>query len=137
MDNGQTNDAPGRKPGAPVHRNELDHWLHAFRYSGDGLRAAWTEEPSVKQIIAAAILFVPLALYLGEGWAEKAVLALPSFLSLIIELVNSAIENVVDYISLERHPLAKKAKDMGSAAQLIGLVFYALVWGAFAWEKLL
>lgn len=123
--------------GKPVSRNEIIRLCNATRYSLAGLQSAWREEPSVRLLILEFAVFVPLALYLGKGMPEKILLALPCFISLAIELLNSAIENVVDDISLERRPRAKKAKDMGSAAQFVGLLFFALVWITFIVTKLI
>lgn len=79
---------------------------------------------------------LPLACRLGRDWAESVLLAVPLVLCLLVELLNSAIENVVDRISLEWHPLAKKAKDMGSAAQFTAQLFLAAVWGGYLLGRL-
>ena len=78
----------------------------------------------------------PLACWLGRDWTESVLLAVPLVLCLLVELLNSAIENVVDRISLEWHPLAKKAKDMGSAAQFTAQLFLAAVWGGYLLGRL-
>lgn len=104
----------------------------ALFYSRDGLAAAFRDEAAFRQVALLAAIFTPLGLFLGEGFSEKILLITPPFLCLIVELANSAIENAIDLASLEIHPLAKKAKDMGSAMQLVSLVFFALVWGVWA-----
>jgi diacylglycerol kinase (ATP) len=101
--------------------------LSAARNSAEGLRYALTESAFRLEAFLAAIL-VPLALYLGRTGVERALLAGSVLLVLIIELANSAMEAAVDRISLERHPLAKRAKDIGSAAVMLALVNVAVVW---------
>lgn len=104
--------------------------LNAFGYSLDGLRAAFHHEDAFRQLSLLALLLVPLALFVVDATPlARALLVASSIATLIIELLNSAIEAAVDHTSLERHPLAKRAKDMGSAAQLLGLVNLLLVWG--------
>jgi diacylglycerol kinase (ATP) len=102
---------------------------NAFHYSLDGLRAAWRHEDAFRQEMVLALLMVPLAIWLGEGALERALMIGSVLLVLIVELLNSAIEATVDRISLERHRLAKRAKDVGSAAVLIALINVAVVWG--------
>ncbi|GGX86960.1 diacylglycerol kinase [Vogesella alkaliphila] len=104
--------------------------LNAFGYSLDGLCAAFRHEDAFRQLSLLALLLVPLALFVVDATPlARALLVASSIATLIIELLNSAIEAAVDHTSLERHPLAKRAKDMGSAAQLLGLVNLLLVWG--------
>ncbi len=104
--------------------------LNAFGYSLDGLGAAYRHEDAFRQLALLALLLVPLALFVVDATPlARALLVASSIATLIIELLNSAIEAAVDHTSLERHPLAKRAKDMGSAAQLLGLVNLLLVWG--------
>ena len=102
--------------------------INACGYSRDGLLAAWQHEAAFRQVIFLTSASVILALCLPLPLVGKALLIACSLLSVVIELFNSAIEAVVDYISLDRHPLAKRAKDMGSAAQLVGLINLAAVW---------
>lgn len=104
--------------------------VNATRYSLAGYRAAWQDEEAFRQIALLALAGLPLACWLGRDWGECVLLALPLVLCLLVELLNSAVENVVDRISLEWHPLAKKAKDMGSAAQFTAQIFLAVVWGS-------
>ena len=123
-------------------RNELKgkrglvRLLNATRYSLAGYKAAWQDEEAFRQIVLLAVAGMPLACWLGESWSERIVLVLPLVICLLVELLNSAIENVVDRISLEWHPLAKKAKDMGSAAQFTAQLFLAAVWGGYVWGRL-
>ncbi len=82
-----------------------------------------------------AVLLLPLAPWLGRTWVEVCLLVGSVLLLLIVELLNSAIEAVVDRISFELHDLSKKAKDYGSAAVLIALLLCALVWGSALWQR--
>jgi diacylglycerol kinase (ATP) len=103
--------------------------LNALRYSLAGLRAALRHEDAFRQECVLAAVLIPLALFLPVGGTGKALLVGSVLLLLIVELVNSAIEATVDRVSLEHHQLAKRAKDIGSAAVLIALINLALVWG--------
>ena len=103
--------------------------LNALGYSFDGLRAAIRYEDAFRQLLLLALVLIPLAFVVHATALARALLVASSLATLIIELLNSAIEAAVDHTSLARHPLAKRAKDMGSAAQLLGLINLALVWG--------
>jgi diacylglycerol kinase (ATP) len=103
--------------------------LNALGYSFDGLRAAIRHEDAFRQLLLLALVLIPLAFVVHATALARALLVASSLATLIIELLNSAIEAAVDHTSLARHPLAKRAKDMGSAAQLLGLINLALVWG--------
>ena len=93
-----------------------------------GLRAAWRHEASFRLEAMLAVVLVPLGLWLGEGGVEKLLLVLGPLLVLSAELLNSAIEAVVDKVSPEFNELAGRAKDMGSAAVFVLLVLVALSW---------
>lgn len=112
-------------------RSGLERIWNACIYSRDGYVAAWRDEQAFRQIIYGCCLGIPLALWLGQTWLERVVLILVLVLAVLVELLNSAIENTVDHISAERHPLAKKAKDMGSAAQLTAQICIVLVWSSY------
>ena len=101
---------------------------NAFHYSRAGLQAAYRHEDAFRQEVLLALLLSPLAIWLGDGAVERALLIGCVLLVLIVELINSAIEATVDRISLDLHPLAKRAKDIGSAAVMIALLNAALVW---------
>ena len=107
----------------------LTRLVRAFGYSLAGFRACYRHEAAFRQEVLVAVVLVPLGLWLGDDGVEKALLAGSWVLVMIVELLNSAVEAVVDRISLERHPLSKNAKDMGSAAQFVVLSMIALVWG--------
>lgn len=132
---------PMSEPTAPF-RNDLKgrtglvRLRNALRYSLDGYRAAWKDEQAFRQIICLCGPGLILAVLLCRTWAEGILLILPLALAVVVELCNSAIENVVDRISPEWHPLAKKAKDMGSAAQLTAQILIALVWGSYLLVRL-
>lgn len=101
----------------------------ALGYSFDGLLVAYRGEAAFRQLIWLAVLLVPLAFVMPVTQLERALLIACVLFSLVVELLNSAIEAAIDRISLERHPLSKASKDMGSAAQLISLIVIAVVWG--------
>ena len=90
--------------------------LRAFGYSLQGFRQTWREEAAFRQETLLAVAIIPLGAYLGRTGVERTLLIAPMLLILIVELLNSAIEAVVDRSGTERHPLAGMAKDMGSAA---------------------
>ena len=102
---------------------------NAFFYSLEGFRAAWKHEDAFRQEAILALILIPLALLLTDAALERALMIASVLLVLIVELINSAIEATVDRISLENHQLAKRAKDIGSAAVLIALVNVLVVWG--------
>ncbi len=106
----------------------LRRLLHATRYSLAGLAEAARREQAFRQELLLAAVLVPLGLYLGASGAERALLAGSVLLVLVVELLNSALEAAVDRISLETHPLAGRAKDLGSAAVMLSLALAAVVW---------
>jgi diacylglycerol kinase (ATP) len=107
----------------------LQRVWNALHYSLDGLKAAYQHESAFRQETWLALLLIPLALCLPVSALGKALMVGSVLLVLIVELLNSAVEAVVDRVSLEKHHLAKRAKDAGSAAVLVALVNVALVWG--------
>jgi diacylglycerol kinase (ATP) len=109
---------------------------NAFNYSLAGLRAAYLCEDAFRQEVRLAALLIPVALWLPVPWTGRALMIASVLLVLIVELLNSAIEAVVDRVSLENHRLAKRAKDIGSAAVLVSLLQVAAVWGCIALEHL-
>ena len=106
----------------------ITRMLRAFGASLRGLTGAFRDEAAFRQELALAAVLVPLALWLGHSGVERALLIGPIVLTLIVELVNSAIEATVDRIGFERHALAGLAKDIGSAAVLVSFVLLAAVW---------
>lgn len=101
----------------------------AFKWSMMGLRAAWRHEASFRLEGYLFVIFFPLGLWIGHGPIEKALLTGSLFLVLSAELLNSAVEAIVDKASPEFHELAGRAKDMGSAAVLLTMVNAVLCWG--------
>lgn len=100
----------------------------AAAYSFAGLAWAWRQEAAFRQEVLLVLVLAPLGWYLGDGGVERALLLGVLLLLLMAELINSALEAVVDRFGHEQHPLSKAAKDMGSAAVLVALVNAAVVW---------
>jgi diacylglycerol kinase (ATP) len=114
----------------PPHKGAtgLQRIFNATRYSLAGLRQAALHEQAFRQELLLTVVLAPLALWLGENGVERALMIASLLVVLIVELLNSAIEATQDRISLEAHPLAKHAKDFGSAAVMLALVNAALIW---------
>ena len=106
----------------------LRRLINAARYSLSGLAEAARHEDAFRQELILAALMVPLGLWLGTNGVERALLVGSVLAVLVVELLNSAVEAAVDRISLENHRLAKRAKDMGSAAVMLSLVSAGAVW---------
>jgi len=106
----------------------LKRIFNALHYSIDGFKAAYQHEHAFRQELFLAIILIPLALYIEPSMIGRALMIGSVLLVLVVELLNSAIEAAVDRISLENHPLIKRAKDMGSAAVLVALLNVAVVW---------
>lgn len=106
----------------------LRRLLNATRYSWQGIRAGFTHEAAFREECLLAVILIPVALLLPVTPLEKVILINSVLFLLLVEILNSAVEAVVDRIGMEIHPLAGRAKDMGSAA-----VLFALVMGAVAW----
>jgi diacylglycerol kinase (ATP) len=102
--------------------------INAARYSLEGFAAAARHEDAFRQELLLAAVLVPLGLWLGNDGIERAALVGSVLVVLVVELLNSAIEATVDRVSLEDHQLAKRAKDLGSAAVMMSLVTVAAVW---------
>jgi diacylglycerol kinase (ATP) len=102
--------------------------LRAFGYSFQGFRHTWREEAAFRQEVALALIVVPAGLYFGRSGIERALLVSPMLLILVVEILNSAVEAVVDRSGTERHHLAGMAKDMGSAAVMLSFVLLGTVW---------
>jgi diacylglycerol kinase (ATP) len=111
----------------------LSRLIAACGYSRAGFAAAWRHEAAFREEVALAAVAIPLAFYLGRSGVERALLVASIVLVLIVEMLNSALEAVVDKASPERHELAKRAKDMGSAAVLFSLINAAVVWACVLW----
>lgn len=131
----QTNAPPSSTPNPYKVRTGLDRVIHAAGYSWQGLSAAWRHESAFRQEGWLAMGLLPVAFWLGQSWIEVALLIGSVLLVLITELLNSAIEAVVDRVSLDWHELAKRAKDYGSAAVLLSLLLCGGIWFATAWHR--
>lgn len=107
----------------------LIHAWHASILALHGLRAAWQHEDAFRQEVLVAAVAIPIALFMPVSGIGKALLIGSILLVLIVELLNSALEATVDHTSLEHHPLAKRAKDIASAAVLLSIVNALAVWG--------
>lgn len=102
--------------------------LHATRFSLQGLGACWRHESAFRQEAMLAAVLVPLGLWLGGDGVERALLVASIMLVPVVELLNTAVEAVVDRFGEGEHPLSGRAKDVGSAAVLLSLVLAAAVW---------
>jgi diacylglycerol kinase (ATP) len=109
--------------------------IAASRNSFRGIRDAWLHEAAFRQETALAAILLPLSFWLAQTPVEWVLLILPLFLLVIVELLNSAIENTIDRIGAERHVLSGRAKDMGSSAVMLCLLLIAVIWLAMAWGR--
>ncbi|MDY0013972.1 MAG: diacylglycerol kinase [Rhodocyclaceae bacterium] len=109
-------------------RGGLMRIWRAFTYSLDGFKAALVHEAAFRQELALVLVLVPLALWLGDDILERVLLVGSLLQVLIVEILNSAVEAVVDRVSMDRHDLSKRAKDLGSAAVMLSLALAAWVW---------
>ena len=116
-------------------KSGLKRILSAFFYSLDGLKAAWRHEHAFRQELALFAMGTVIALVLRISPFEKLLLIGVLVLILIVELINSALEAVVDRVSLERHPLSKNAKDFGSAAVLLACLLAAAAWAVVLLDR--
>ncbi len=103
--------------------------VKAFGYSVNGLKAVFRNEQAFRQELGFFVILAPLGAWLGQGGIERALLIGSLFLVLVVELLNSSIEALVDRVGRERHELSGRAKDAGSAAVLIAIVNVFVVWG--------
>lgn len=110
--------------------------IKAAGYSWQGLRAAWQHEAAFRQEAIAALVAIAIACWLDVDAITRVLLIGSVVLVVIVEILNSAIEAVVDRIGQERHPLAGRAKDMGSAAVLLAILLALFVWIALLWSHL-
>jgi diacylglycerol kinase (ATP) len=113
----------------------LKRVLSATRNSIAGLREALRHEDAFRQELILAAFLIPAALWVGTTAVQRALLIGSVLLVLIVELLNSAVEATVDRISFENHRLAKRAKDIGSAAVMLTLLNAALIWGLIVIER--
>ena len=116
-------------------RTGLNRIWHATGYSLEGLRAGWGEKAFRQEAIAALVL-LPLSLWLGQSWVEVALLAGSVVIVMIVELLNTGIETAIDRIGPEWHDLSKRAKDMGRAAVLLALRRCLAIWGVAIFKRI-
>ncbi|WP_295803052.1 diacylglycerol kinase [uncultured Microbulbifer sp.] len=113
------------KPG----KTGISRLIDATGYSWAGLIATWRNEAAFRQEVSLAVILIPAALWLGGSGVERALLVGVTLLVMIVELLNSAVEAVVDRVGPEKHPLSKIAKDTGSAAVSLSLLLWLSTWG--------
>lgn len=113
----------------------LNRIVNATSFSLAGLRTAWRDEAAFRQEILLAVVLVPTGLWLGRTAVERALLIGSCFIVLIVELLNTGIENVVDRVGQEPHRLSGQAKDLGSAAVFMSLLLALVTWGLIAWAR--
>ena len=117
--------------------NIFRHIKNAVIYSWAGLKAAWDNEMAFRTEVIVIALIMPIGIWIGETAVQWALLIGSAMLVLITELLNSAVENVVDRIGREHHLLSKQAKDLGSAAAAVSMLTAVVVWGLIAYERFL
>lgn len=116
-------------------KSGLRRIFSAFFYSIDGFRSAWKNEHAFRQELVLVIIGVVIALILPVSAFEKLMMIAVLMLILVVELINSAIEAVVDRVSLERHTLSKNAKDFGSAAVLLTFLIAVATWAVILMDR--
>ncbi|MFY9261877.1 MAG: diacylglycerol kinase [Gallionella sp.] len=109
------------------------HVWHGIRHGMAGLRAAWQHEDAFRQEIFVVCCALPIVYFCPVSLVGKVLMVASLLLVLIVELLNSAVESAVDHTSLARHHLAKRAKDIASAAVLLSIVNAMVVWGILLW----
>lgn len=102
--------------------------IKAAEYSRRGLAAAWRHEEAFRQEMVLAVLMAPWAFVIADGFCERGLLLGSLLLVLLVELINSALEAITDRVGLEHHELSRRAKDMGSAAVMLALIFAGGLW---------
>jgi diacylglycerol kinase (ATP) len=121
------------KPG----KTGIKRLIHATGYSMQGLAACWRHEAAFRQEVALFVVLFPAAFFVAQSIEQWLLLVAPLFVLLITELLNSAVETTVDRIGSEFHELSGRAKDIGSAAVFVCLLFIAVCWGSLAWKNFL
>ena len=116
-------------------RTGITRIYYATGYSFKGIKAAWKHEAAFRQELSLMMLMVPAAFWLGQTTEQRLLLILPCFIVVIAELINSAIEAVVDRIGPEHHTLSGQAKDIGSAAVFFSLLMVGISWGMIIWQR--
>jgi diacylglycerol kinase (ATP) len=127
--------AAGSDPVSIENNTGLKRIVNATFFSLAGLRAAWKNEAAFRQECLLAFVMLPISFWLGRTAVERSLLIASVLLVLVVELLNSAVESVVDRIGTDHHSLSGRAKDQGSAAVLMSLTLTVVVWGLVAWER--
>ena len=109
--------------------------IKAAGYSWQGIKACYKNEAAFRQELGLALVLLPLALWLSESAMQLALMISSVILVLLVEIINSAIEAVVDRFGDELHELSGRAKDMGSAAVLFAFIYLLIIWAAILWEN--
>ncbi|MEJ6652177.1 MAG: diacylglycerol kinase [OM182 bacterium] len=123
-------------PSMPAKKKGLARIWAATVYSAEGLRACFRSEEAFRIESILSVFLIPLAFILGETALETTMLLFPIVLVLLVELLNSAIEAVVDRVSLDYHELSKKAKDIASGAVFVSLMTFLLIWSILLFDRL-
>jgi len=110
--------------------------FYAGYYSYKGLRATWQEEAAFRQELLLFAALIPVAIWLAQSLGDFVLLVGVLLVVMVVELLNSALETVVDRIDPDYHPLAGRAKDQASAAVLISILLALLVWGSYLWGRI-
>ncbi len=119
------------KPG----QTGLARIIAATGYSLKGIKACWVHEAAFRQEVMLTVVLFPLSFFVANSVEQWLLLISPLFLLLMLELLNSAVENAIDRIGLEKHVLSGRAKDIASASVFFCLVLIALSWGAISWNN--
>ncbi len=114
----------------------IDRLFHACRYSLDGLKAAFLKETACQQEVILLLVAVPVVFLIEVTVVEKVLLIASLLFILLVELLNTAVETLVNMVSPEYHPLAKYAKDLGSAAVFVSLILGGVVWCGILGQKI-
>lgn len=126
--------SPQGKP--PKARSEIHRLISAGRYSWSGITTAFHHEPAVRTEIIVLIACTPLAWIISKTPWQLAILIGAILMVVVVELLNSAIEQVCDMVTTDFHPAIKKAKDYGSAAVVISIIASTCIWLAIAWQSI-
>lgn len=118
-------------------RGGLGRLFNALSYSMSGLRAAFAHEAAFRQELLLAVVLVPAAFWLGRDALQVLLLIATVVFVLIVEILNSALEALADAVTIDHHPLIGRAKDLGSAAVMLSLLFGAAVWATFLYMRFL
>lgn len=114
---------------------DLIHLLKATHFSLKGLKAVWQQETAFRQECVLLLLAIGIALSLDISRTQQLLLIASVVLVLIVEIINSAIETIIDRISQTPHPLSAQAKDMGSAAVFLTLLLAIFIWSTILWKR--